>query len=104
MGMLVDVLTFEGCPHAARAVALARRAIDEAGVSANVRVVHVTAEETRQRRFLGSPSIRVDGRDVESGAELRIDFTRSCRLYATSAGLSPLPDQAWLRQALVAGR
>ena len=100
--MLVEVMTFEGCPHAAPAVALARRVADEAGVSADVRVVDVADAETERRRFLGSPSIRVAGRDVEPGAELRRDYAHGCRLYATSAGRSALPDEAWVRDALLA--
>ena len=101
--MLVEVVTFEGCPHAAPAVALARRVADEAGISADVRLVDVADGEAERQRFLGSPSIRVDGRDVEPGADLRRDYVYGCRLYATSAGRSALPDETWLRDALVAG-
>lgn len=101
--MLVEVVTFEGCPHAAPAVALARRVADEAGISADVRLVDVADGEAERQRFLGSPSIRVDGRDVEPGADLRRDYMHGCRLYATSAGRGALPDETWLRDALVAG-
>ena len=102
--MLVEVLTFDGCPHAEPAIALVRRVVEEAGVSADVRVVNVPGAETELRRFLGSPSIRVCGRDVEPNAEARCDFARTCRLYSTAAGLRPLPDEAWLRVALTAVR
>jgi hypothetical protein len=102
--VLVEVMTFEGCPQAAPAVALARRVADEAGICADVRLVDVAGGETERQRFLGSPSIRVDGRDVEPGAELRRDYAHGCRLYATSTGRSALPDETWLRDALVARR
>ena len=98
--VLVEVLALEGCPHAAQAVELARRVIEEAGGVAEVQLVDVTREQADARRFLGSPSIRVDGHDVEPGADSRRDYAFSCRLYATPAGLRPLPSEEWLRSAL----
>jgi len=63
---LVEVLSFEGCPHGEPALELAARVIREAGVEAELRRVDVTDPETAvQQRFLGSPTIRVDGRDIE---------------------------------------
>ena len=100
--MLVEVLTLEGCPHAAQAVELARRAIAEAGGVAEVQLVNVTREQADARRFLGSPSIRVDDHDVEPGADTRRDYAFSCRLYATPAGLRALPPEEWLHTALAA--
>ena len=47
--------------------------------------------------FLGSPSIRVDGREVEPGADLRRDYSRCCRLSITAAGRALLPDERWMR-------
>ena len=51
-------------------------------------------------RFLGSPTVRVDGRDVEPGAEERHEFVFSCRVYRGSRGFSGKPDEAWIRDAL----
>jgi hypothetical protein len=98
--MLVEVLTFEGCPHAAGALDLARRVAADTGGTADVRLVYVKHEQTESRRFLGSPSIRVDGRDIEPGADMRRDYAFSCRLYPTAPGLRPLPAEAWLRAAI----
>lgn len=47
-----------------------------------------TPEEADELRFLGSPSVRVDGRDIEPGAESRIDYGMKCRLYRSPTGLS----------------
>jgi hypothetical protein len=54
----------------------------------------------RQERFLGSPTVRVNGRDVEPNAEQRTDYGTKCRLYRTPAGLSGQPQEEWLRAAL----
>jgi hypothetical protein len=97
--MVVEVLTFEGCPHASGALELARKvAADFDG--AEVRLVRLDEQQTTTARFLGSPSIRIDGRDVEPGADARRSYAFSCRLYTTERGRSPLPDETWLRDAL----
>jgi hypothetical protein len=102
--MIVEVLTFEGCPQGAPALEFARASVSEVGVEADIRLVFVAEGEVEERRFLGSPSLRVDGKDIEPGAELRTDYSHSCRLYQTSAGASPLPEVAWMREKLIAGR
>lgn len=50
--------------------------------------------------FLGSPTIRVGGRDVEPGAGDRRDFALSCRVYRTAAGVAGQPDEVWVSEAL----
>ena len=59
-----------------------------------------TPEEAEQVRFLGSPSVRVDGRDIEPGAESRTDFGMTCRLYRSPAGRSGVPPHEWIERAL----
>jgi hypothetical protein len=55
-------------------------------------------------RFLGSPTVRVDGVDVEAGAEKRCDFGLKCRLYSTTPGLQGTPPEEWVLRALKASR
>lgn len=75
------------------------------GIDAQVRLVAVESEDAAQRkRFLGSPTLRVEGRDVEPGAEARTDFGLSCRLYPTSSGPPGVPPEQWVAAALLAGR
>lgn len=98
---LVEVLSFEGCPHAEPALELARRIARESGVDAEVRRIDLNdAEEALAWRFIGSPTIRIDGRDVEPGADERNVYALSCRMYRTGAGMSGLPDEQWVRGAL----
>jgi hypothetical protein len=51
-------------------------------------------------RFLGSPTIRVGGRDVEPYTEERTDYGLSCRVFRTEAGIAGQPDERWVRDAL----
>ena len=100
--MVLEVVTFAGCPHAADALVLARRLAAQAQGSVELRRVDVTEGDVLEHRFLGSPSFRVDGLDIEPGAVTRRDFAFSCRLYQTPTGVRALPPEEWLRDALVA--
>lgn len=58
-------------------------------------------ETARRLRFLGSPTVRVDGRDVEPGADERSDYVLSCRIFRTEEGLRGQPNERWIRKALL---
>jgi hypothetical protein len=51
-------------------------------------------------RFLGSPTVRVDGVDIEPGAQERREFALSCRIYRSERGIGEQPQEAWVREAL----
>ena len=98
---LVEILYFEGCPNHEGARALVERVSRELGVEPGVRLVNVPDEEAaRDLRFLGSPTIRVAGEDVEPDAAERDDYVLSCRVYRTERGLAGQPDERWVREAL----
>ena len=99
--MRVEILYFDGCPNHEEAVALVERVAGELGVDAEIAAVRVADPEAAQAaRFLGSPTVRVEGRDVEPGADERSDYVLACRVYRTEAGLSGLPAESWIRDAL----
>jgi hypothetical protein len=52
-------------------------------------------------RFLGSPTIRVGGVDVDPQTAERDDYVLSCRTFRTEAGVSGQPDERWVREALL---
>lgn len=80
--MKVEVLFFGGCPNHEPAVELARDVARELGVPAEVEEVEVKSpEDARRLRFLGSPSVHVNGVDVEPRARGRSDFGYTCRTY-----------------------
>jgi hypothetical protein len=98
---LIEVLTFPGCPNHDGAIALAERVREQVGSTAEVRVIDISDQPAaEQARFLGSPTIRVDGHDIEPGAEHQEEYLHACRLYRVGHSLRGLPDEDWLRQAL----
>ena len=97
----VEILFFAGCPNYEKARELAERASAAAGVAPELLLTEVTSPAEAERlRFLGSPSVRVNGRDVEPDADDRETFVLACRLYRTDAGVSAQPAEEWIRAAL----
>ena len=100
-GPVVEVLYFEGCPNHVPALALIERLASELGIEPELRLVEVADAEAAQRlRFLGSPTIRVAGRDVDPHTDKHIDYGLSCRVFRTEAGITGQPDERWVRDAL----
>ena len=79
----IEILYFAGCPNFEPTLSLAREILGELGLEAEVREILVeTPAEAEMQRFVGSPSVRVNGKDIEPEAEDRTDFALSCRVYA----------------------
>ncbi|MGH3007425.1 MAG: DF family (seleno)protein [Gaiellaceae bacterium] len=97
----VEILYFEGCPNHDRTRALVERVAAELGVEPEVELIEVRDTSAAQQLcFLGSPTVRVNGRDVEPGGNERRDFAFSCRVYRRERGFAGQPDEAWIRAAL----
>ncbi len=98
----VEILHFQGCPNHEPARALVEQVAKQLGVRPRVELVLVAnAEAATKLRFLGSPTVRVDGSDVEPGAEGRREFVLSCRVYRGESGFSGHPEEGWIRDALL---
>jgi hypothetical protein len=98
---LVELLVTASCPHRDAALALVQRVCGQLDGQAEIRLVEVADQPAAERlRFLGSPTIRVNGRDIEPGAEWNVEYVCGCRLYRGEHSLRGLPEEAWLRQAL----
>jgi hypothetical protein len=97
---VIEVLYFHGCPGSERLLPLVRRLSAERGAWVLERRIE-TPRDAEAQRFLGSPTVRVDGVDIEPGAQNRTDFGLKCRLYRTADGCcSQVPAQPWLRDAI----
>jgi hypothetical protein len=96
---LVELLYFDGCPGIERVLPIVGLLAEASGARVIQRRIE-TSKEAEAQRFLGSPTVRVDGIDVEPGAEERDDFGLKCRLYQTVQGLAGVPDADWVRDAL----
>jgi len=100
-GVRVEILAREDCPNRDMAVIVVERVVDEIGVPAEIEVVDVVDdEEAAEYRVLGSPTVLVDGRDVDP--EPMYDaFSADDRLYRTPRGPCGWPEAEWIRDALL---
>ncbi|MGZ4381028.1 MAG: DF family (seleno)protein [Gaiellaceae bacterium] len=99
--MRIELLYWEGCPSHPEALALLEDVLAERGIDADVELRRVeTDEEAQELRFPGSPTIRIDGRDVDAaGADSRPAL--NCRIYHLPDGrVSPIPSREQLEEAL----
>jgi hypothetical protein len=98
---LVEILYFDRCPNHGEARSRVERVADGMGLRPEIRLVEVPDAEAAVRlRFLGSPTVRVNGRDVEPGVDEREDFAFACRVYRGRDGFAGQPDEAWIRASL----
>ena len=99
--MKIELLWFEDCPNHELAESMLRDVLGEVGVVATIERIEVADEATGIATvFPGSPTIRINGRDVEPGWTDCEDCTPRCRLYATSEGLRGLPERQWIMDAV----
>ena len=99
--MRIELLYWNGCPSHPEALELLHTVLAERGVDATVELREVrTDREAEALRFPGSPTIRVDGKDVDpSGVAARAALT--CRIYRLADGrVSPIPSREQLEAAL----
>jgi hypothetical protein len=98
----VELLWWEGCPSTDEALAMLREEMDALGLdpeAIGVREVSTDADAQREQ-FVGSPTIRIDGRDVQPVPDEPIGL--SCRVYRLADGrISPLPARQEVRQTLM---
>lgn len=99
--LTITFLYFEGCPSYEAALERLRQVIAEEGVQAEIHIIRVETDEQAQRlRFTGSPTILVNGQDIDP---LPSDAypALTCRAYQLEDGrISPLPSADMIRGAL----
>lgn len=87
--MKIELLYFKGCPHYLPTLELVNEVVRDLRVEADISFLEVhTSDDAKRLRFLGSPTIHVNGEDVEPLARVRVDYGMSCRLYGSS-GIPP---------------
>jgi hypothetical protein len=72
----IEILYIEGCQNWVPTLNLVRQTVSDLGVDAEVMSIEVKSEEeAKERRFLGSPTVQVDGVDVDPSVRSRTDFS-----------------------------
>ncbi len=102
--MKIEVLYFAGCPNHLPTVEMLREILDSLCREDQVHQVEVhTQAEAEAIRFVGSPSIRINGSDIEPWARTTKDFGLSCRTYLDGTLRGGVPSRELLRRAITEG-
>lgn len=100
-GPRVELLWFRDCPNHPAARALLHELLGALAPGTAVHEVDATDPAVAELyQFPGSPTIRIDRRDVDPVYQDPGDYTPRCRLYRTAEGLRLLPERAWVESAL----
>ena len=93
--MRIELFVARGDPIAEAARAVIGEAAAAAGAAGTIEAVETieiaSGDEARDRRCLGSPTIRVEGLDVEYGEREPPETTAGERWYSTPEGWRRLP-------------
>jgi hypothetical protein len=96
--MKIEVLYVPNCPNLAVALERLREILARESLDAHLNEVLVSSAAMAQSlRFPGSPTIRINGRDVEPQEGDTASFGLMCRLYADGNGA---PSHQRLRDAI----
>ena len=97
----VEFLWFQGCPNHEAARAILDEVIDDVAPGTTVRDIDATDPGVAtSHRFPGSPTIRVDGKDVDPALIDPGDYTPRCRLFRSDSGIIRVPERRWIEDAL----
>jgi len=98
--MVIHILTLEGCPNCNAAKELAEQTVRELHVLADIEGIQVNNEiEAERYHFLGSPTIQVNGEDIEVDRRHE-KASYACRVYRTVHGVAGVPPKQLLVDAI----
>jgi len=103
--MTLEVFYVDSCPNLQPTLNRVKEVLDETGLTANVveqRVLDVSSAIAM--RFLGSPTVQVNGVDVEPSARTSDEFGLTCRMYLSGERQEGVPPVQLLREAILAAR
>ena len=98
--MKVELYSFPDCPSRDPALENLKRSLRAEGLPEDIDQVSVDVAATAVMRFLGSPTIRIDGVDVEGLEADQRGYSYSCRTYEDGGETKGWPSVDNIRQAL----
>lgn len=98
--MKIEFLYFKGCSHWEAALEELQDLLGSKGVEDEIGVVRVSSNDEAERlQFPGSPTIRINGEDVEPEAPSS-GFHLACRVYEVDGEFLGRPPREWMDAAL----
>ncbi|HDZ86963.1 MAG TPA: DUF2703 domain-containing protein [Actinobacteria bacterium] len=90
--MQIQFLYFDGCPAWQGGLENLKQALKQSNLSEDFETVKIeTDDEAKKHHFIGSPTIRVDGEDIDPAAQGQTISRKGCRIYKTPEGIKGEP-------------
>jgi hypothetical protein len=102
----IEFLFWQDCPSHPQARQRLQEVMAELGSEAPVECIEVLTDKDAGRLgFPGSPTIRIDGVDIDPDGAAQMGTALTCRIYHLEDGrISPLPSKEMIRRALSGSR
>ncbi len=98
----IELLYFQGCPGHELAKSLLLRLMRELDVMGGLIEIEIADEKAAvEHEFPGSPTVRVNGRDIEDGNGTVQEYGFKCRVYYENGKANSCPSEVLLRDALL---
>lgn len=92
--MKIELLYFEGCPNHEIALSNLKEVLAEAGVKDEIEIINIeNPEDVTKHRFLGSPSIRINDKDLETDEDESTEYSMRCRRYKNGDLMEGFPSK-----------
>ncbi len=99
--MKIELLYFDACPNYKKTLEDVNEVLKQEGVEAEIEMIRVeTQEEAEKLSFLGSPTLRIEGKDVDERSRDSKEFGWKCRIYPVGDKILGSPPREMIRQAL----
>jgi hypothetical protein len=99
--MKIELLYFDGCLAYQTALKYVEEVTREKKLDVRVEMIKIKGDEHALRtRFLGSPTVRLNGLDIEPSARGIKDFPMRCRLYLEDDKVNEWPSKKMIRRAI----
>lgn len=99
--MEIKFLYYEDCPSHESGLERLKQVMAENNIQADIEIIKVgTDEQANDLKFIGSPTIRVDGVDIDPPPD-DAPYNLTCRVYRLEDGrFSPLPSPEMIKRSL----
>lgn len=100
--MIVEVFYIAECPNHHATTGQVREELKALNLQAEVREIEVRDQAAAEEcKFIGSPTVRINGLDIEPDARNSMSFGLSCRTYVGDGGRTGMPSRSVIRKALL---
>ena len=103
--MKIELLYIADCPNHQPALNIVEDVLREQGLTPDVTQIEVSSPaQAAALAFFGSPTVRVDGKDVDPNVNLFPSYGVSCRAYFVDGRLEGVPPREWILNAVLSSK